>query len=77
MSRLSKDELWFSAFGILVCVAGVVITLSIIVAASGGTFGGRCSKAGYEGAEFELCIKRLKEGLPVYKENIEKWNKGY
>ena len=69
-----KDDL---IFYVILCVMVVLILLFPILGGSGGTFSGRCTEAGYEGAELELCIKRVKEGLPVYKENIEKWNKGY
>lgn len=68
-----KDDL---IFGVILIIMGVLIFFFLVLGGSGNTFSGRCTEAGYEGAELELCIKRVKEGLPVYKENIEKWNKG-
>lgn len=33
-------------------------------------FGAQCKKAGYEGAQLELCINRRVKGGPIYEENI-------
>jgi len=37
------------------------------------TFYSKCVDAGYEGAELEMCIKRTRNGDPVYLENLNEW----
>lgn len=38
-------------------------------------FGAQCTKAGYVGADHELCVKRASKGGPIYVENVEKLDK--
>jgi len=58
---------------LIISLSAIVGVLSFVV--GGSTFGERCKKAGYSGAQFELCVKRAASGGPVYEENIEIWGK--
>lgn len=47
------------------------IILSPIFVGLTNSFGSRCEKAGYKGAELEACVMRLKDGGTVYLENMK------
>lgn len=47
------------------------IGLSPVFIGLSNSFGNRCKKAGYVGAEHEACVIRLKEGGTVYLENMK------
>lgn len=45
----------------------------IFYMAANHSFGAKCKRAGYEGPKFEVCVKRVSQGGPVYEENIKNW----
>lgn len=47
------------------------IILSPLILGLSNSFGVRCKKAGYAGAEHEACVIRLKDGGTVYLENMK------
>lgn len=55
-------------------IALFIVGLIIFPISFGITFHERCKAAGYEAAELELCIRRVRDGGPVYKENLEYWD---
>lgn len=59
---------------------GVILLLTFVVwffiVAWGGTIGERCSGAGYKDAQHERCVRRVKNGGPVYEDNTDYWKKG-
>jgi len=56
---------------IILTIIVVIITSFIFIGITQGA-GAQCKRAGYTGADLELCIKRASTGGQVYAENINK-----
>lgn len=55
---------------VLLSILIVLVVVMVGLAISTNSFGSRCTKAGYEGPDHEYCVHRLKNGGPLYEENI-------
>jgi len=47
---------------ITVFIIGIIIMVLASIAVSGGTFGQRCTEAGYVGEQYKECLYRLRVG---------------
>jgi hypothetical protein len=57
LSNKTKDFAFMTAF-----ISGIIIMVLASIVVSGGTFGQRCTEAGYVGEEYDECLYRLRTG---------------
>lgn len=65
-----KFSSWWSPI-----IFAILLFVGVALFGANFGFGAQCTKAGYVGAEHELCVKRASNGGPIYVENVEKWDK--